>query len=103
MRQICQLKIKVLDSLAFLFAYFVKAAPGTMSSIDHQQCITQDPQVRNGEPCIRGLPITVFEIIGRLGVGRTFSQILADYPQLTRADIMACVDFGEQQSDNALD
>lgn len=74
-----------------------------MPPIDHQQYITRDPQVRNGEPCIRGLPITVFEIIGRLGVGRTFSQILADYPQLTRADIMSCVNYGEQQADKSLD
>lgn len=68
-----------------------------MRSIDYRQYVTYDSQVRNGEPCIRGLPITVFEIIGRLGAGRTFGQILTDYPQLTRADIIACAEFGEQQ------
>ncbi|HVU28490.1 MAG TPA: DUF433 domain-containing protein [Verrucomicrobiae bacterium] len=71
--------------------------------MDYQRYITYDPQVRNGEPCIRGLPITVFEIIGRLGAGRTFNQILADFPQLTRADIMACVEFGGQQFGPHLD
>lgn len=74
-----------------------------MSSIDYRKHITYNPQVRNGEPCIRGLPITVFEVIGRLGVGRTFGQILTDYPQLTHADIMACVEFSEQQLGASLD
>jgi uncharacterized protein (DUF433 family) len=66
-----------------------------MSSKDYRQYITYDPQVRDGEPCIRGLPITVFEIIGRLGAGQTFDRILTAYPQLTRADVIACVDFSE--------
>jgi len=66
---------------------------GHMTHEDNKKIITKDAQVRNGEACIRGLPITVAEIAERFSSGASLQQILADYPQLTREDILACLDY----------
>jgi len=44
---------------------------------------------RFGKPCVRGTRITVFDILGWLGSGMTYEEILNDYPELTREDIKA--------------
>lgn len=49
--------------------------------------ITITPGVRGGKPCIRGMRITVYDILEYLAGGMTESQILADFPSLTQEDI----------------
>jgi uncharacterized protein (DUF433 family) len=48
---------------------------------------------RFGKPCIRGTRIAVFDILGWLGSGMTFEEVLNDYPELTREDIKASLMF----------
>ena len=66
---------------------------GHMTRIDYQKIITRDPLVKNGEPCIRGLPITVAEIMSRVVAGTSLQQILVEHPELTLDDFKACVAF----------
>ena len=55
--------------------------------------ITMDPDVMGGKPCIRGMRVTVGMIVGELGAGRTITELLADYPYLEEADILAALAF----------
>ncbi|MCK7537263.1 MAG: DUF433 domain-containing protein [Marinilabiliales bacterium] len=48
---------------------------------------------RFGKPCIRDTRITVFDILIGLGSGMTYEEVLADYPEITREDIKACLMF----------
>ncbi len=55
--------------------------------------ITIEPGKRGGKPCIRGLRITVYEVLDYLASGMTEQQILQDFPDLEAADIRACLQF----------
>lgn len=55
--------------------------------------ITIDPARMNGQPCIRGTRMTVAAVLGQLAAGRTFENILADYPYLEREDLLAALEF----------
>ncbi len=61
--------------------------------MDYSKIITIDPGKRSGKPCIRGLRITVYDVLGYLAAGMTQAEILADFPDLTEADIRACLAF----------
>ena len=64
--------------------------------MDYRKIITVDPKVRNGQPCIRGMPITVREVLDALASGKTLEEVLASYPKLTREDIQACLAFSAE-------
>jgi uncharacterized protein (DUF433 family) len=55
--------------------------------------ITLDPAVMGGKPCIRGMRVTVGMIVGQIGAGRTFDQVLADYPYLEREDVLQALRY----------
>ena len=55
--------------------------------------ITIDPNKRAGKPCVRGLRITVYEVLEYLASDMTEAQILLDFPDLTREDLKACIAF----------
>jgi uncharacterized protein (DUF433 family) len=55
--------------------------------------ITIEPGKRSGQPCIRGLRITVWDVLGWLAAGATQEQILEDYPDLEPQDFQAVFDF----------
>jgi len=59
--------------------------------------ITVDPGKRSGKPCIRGLRITVSDVLEYLASGMTESQILADFPEVTIEDIRACLAFAAER------
>ena len=61
--------------------------------MDYQQKITIEPEKRGGKPCIRGLRITVYDVLEYLASGMSEDQILVDFPDLTREDIRACLAF----------
>jgi uncharacterized protein (DUF433 family) len=61
--------------------------------MDHSEIITIDPGKRSGKPCIRGLRITVDDVLEYLAGGMTLEQILADFPDLTETDIRTCQSF----------
>lgn len=58
-----------------------------------QNRITIEPGKRSGQPCIRGLRITVWDVLGWLAAGRNEGEILADYPELEHADFPAVFDY----------
>jgi uncharacterized protein (DUF433 family) len=58
--------------------------------------ITIEPGKRSGQPCIRGLRITVWEVLGWLAAGESEEQILRDYPELEPADFRAVFDFASR-------
>jgi len=58
--------------------------------------ITIQPGQRSGQPCIRGLRITVWEVLGWLAAGESEEQILRDYPELEPADFRAVFDFASR-------
>lgn len=61
--------------------------------IDYTQFITIDPERRSGKPCIRDLRITVYDVLSYLASGMSFEEILDDFPQLEREDILACLSY----------
>ncbi len=61
--------------------------------IDYQKHITIEPGKRSGQPCIRGLRITVYDILSYLAAGMTIEEIIDDFPELTREDILASLAY----------
>ena len=61
--------------------------------MDYRTHITIEPGKRGGKPCIRGLRITVYEVLEYLASGMAENEILRDFPDLTRDDIRACLAF----------
>ncbi len=59
----------------------------------YSEIITIDPQIRFGKPCIRGMRITVFDVLGWLASGMTTMEILEDYAELTEQDIIAVLAY----------
>jgi len=55
--------------------------------------ITLDPGKRSGQPCIRGMRITVQDVLEYLAGGMTADDVLADFPELTADDVRACLAF----------
>ena len=69
-----------------------KAAP-TLVPMDYQKYTTLEPGKRGGKPGIRGLRITVYDVLEYLASGMTEVEILRDFPDLTAEDIKACLAF----------
>ena len=61
--------------------------------MDYREIITIEPGKRSGKPCIRGMRITVYDILEYLASGMTENEILADFSELTSEDIKACLSF----------
>ena len=59
--------------------------------------ITIEPGKRGGRPCIRGLRITVYDVLSYLASGMTVNQVLDDFPYLTQEDIQACFAFAAER------
>ena len=74
-------------------ARFARHFGGTIQNINWQERISVNPAVRSGKPCIRGTRITVYDVLEYLAGGMTEDRVLADFPDLTRDDIRACLAF----------
>lgn len=61
--------------------------------MDYSAIITIEPGKRGGKPCIRGLRITVYDVLEYLASGMSEAELLADFPDLTSDDIRACLAF----------
>ena len=61
--------------------------------MDYQKYITIEPEKRGGKPCIRGLRITVYDVLEYLASGMSEAAIVRDFPDLTSEDIKACLAF----------
>src|SRR5699024_1322064 len=75
----------------------IENGPGLPRSAYHERVayerITVDPNRMRGLPCIRDTRVTVSAVLGQLAAGRSVEEILADYPHLERADILAALEF----------
>lgn len=61
--------------------------------MNYHNIITIEPGKRGGQPCIRRMRITVYDILGWLAAGMSQAEILDDFPELTEEDIKACLEF----------
>ncbi|MBD2126464.1 DUF433 domain-containing protein [Microcoleus sp. ZQ-A2] len=68
-----------------------------MSDQDITNIITIEPGKRGGKPCIRGMRITVYDVLEYLASGMTYQDILDDFPYLTQQDILACLSFAAKR------
>lgn len=70
--------------------------------MDYHNIITIEPGKRGGKPCIRGLRITVYDVLSYLAAGMTTEEILTDFPYLTRDDIFACLSYAAERERQTL-
>lgn len=68
---------------------------------DYRQIITLQADRRGGKPCVRGLRIAVQDVLGWLAAGMSQEEILGDYPELTRDDILACLAWAAAREQHA--
>lgn len=61
--------------------------------MDYSKIITYENDKRGGKPCIRGMRITVYDVLGYLAADMTIEEIMDDFPDLTREDILACLAY----------
>jgi uncharacterized protein (DUF433 family) len=64
-----------------------------VQTMNYQDYITIEPDKRGGKPCIRGMRITVYDVLDYLASDMTEAEILEDFPDLTHEDIRACLAF----------
>lgn len=61
--------------------------------MDYERLITIEPDKCGGKPCIRGMRITVYDVLDYLASGMSEEEILRDFPDLTQEDLRACLAF----------
>ena len=61
--------------------------------VDYRSVITIEAGKRGGKPCIRGLRITVYDVLEYLASGMSEAEIIGDFPELTAEDVRACLAF----------
>jgi len=90
-------------SLAFCFARIAcQRAKIYHRVMNYHDIITIEPGKRGGKPCIRGMRMTVYDVLEYLASGMTTQEILDDFPYLTHDDIMACLAFAADREKNLL-
>ena len=75
------------------FSTFRETSTAHFPPMSYEHIITVEPDKRSGKPCIRGLRITVQDVLESLASGMTEDEIPADFSELTREDIKACLSF----------
>jgi uncharacterized protein (DUF433 family) len=70
--------------------------------LQYKDIITIEPGKRGGKPCIRGMRITVYDVLEYLASGMTFEEVLKDFPYLTSEDILACLSYAAEREKHNL-
>jgi uncharacterized protein (DUF433 family) len=70
--------------------------------MSYQDIITIELGKRSGKPCIRGMRITVYDVLSYLASGMTYEEILEDFPYLTKEDILACLSYAADRERQTL-
>lgn len=65
--------------------------------MDYRDIITIEAGKRGGKPCIRGMRVTVYDILEYLASGMTIPEILEDFPYLTQTDILASLSYAAER------
>lgn len=68
----------------------------------YSEIISMDPNMRFGKPCVRGMRITVYDVLGWLASGMTNDEIIEDFPELTHEDIIACLAYAADREHKLL-
>ena len=71
-------------------------------TVDYRKYITIEAGKRSGQPCIRGLRVTVYDVLSYLAAGMSSEEIVDDFPMLTRNDILACLAFAAESEKSRL-
>ena len=61
--------------------------------IDYRKYITIEPGKRSGQPCIRGMRITVYDVLNYLAAGNSIEELLENFPGLTKQDVYASLAY----------
>lgn len=64
---------------------------------DWRARITVEPGKRGGRPCVRGMRITVYDVLSYLAAGMTTAEVIDDFPYLTAEDVQACLAFAAER------
>jgi len=70
--------------------------------MNYRDIITIEPGKRSGKPCIRGMRITVYDVLDYLASGMSIEDVLRDFPFLTREDIQACLAYAADRERSQL-
>lgn len=70
--------------------------------MNYQDLITVETGKRSGKACIRGMRITVYDVLSYLAAGMTHDEILSDFPYLTQQDILACLSYAADREQKTL-
>ena len=65
--------------------------------MDYSHIITVEPGKRSGQPCVRGMRITVRDVLEYLAGGMAVNELLTDFPELTPEDVRACLAYAAAQ------
>lgn len=60
--------------------------------------ITMDPEIRGGQPCVRGMRITVADVLDAVALYQSWEAVIREFPYLTEADIRACLEFAARRN-----
>ncbi|BAY25672.1 hypothetical protein NIES2100_54780 [Calothrix sp. NIES-2100] len=71
-------------------------------TVNYQDIITIEPGKRGGKACIRGMRITVYDVLSYLASGMTYEEVLNDFPYLTQEDILACLSYAADREQQML-
>lgn len=71
-------------------------------SIPYHTIIALEPGKRSGQPTIRGMRMTVYDVLSYLAAGMTHQEILDDFPYLTEEDIRACLSYAADRERRVL-
>ena len=63
----------------------------------YSSIIKINPEKRFGKPCVRDTRITVYDVLGWLSAGMSYDEIIANFPELTLQDILACLAFASKR------
>jgi len=63
----------------------------------YKNIITINPDIRGGRPCIRNMRISVYDVLSWLASGMSMNEILSDFPELNKKDIVACLQFAAER------
>jgi uncharacterized protein (DUF433 family) len=78
--------------------------PALVSNVimDYRKFITIEPGKRGGKPCVRGLRITVGDVLGWIAAGMNWQEIVDDHPDLTEQDIRACLAYAADREQHTM-
>jgi uncharacterized protein (DUF433 family) len=83
----------ILTTIIYLIASTAFVLYLNISTMNYRNYITIEQNKRGGKPCVRGLRITVYEVLEYLASEMTEAEILDDFPDLTKEDLKACIAY----------